>query len=29
MEKAIKAVKELQRRGLIKNYAIGGGIATI
>lgn len=29
MEKAIKAVRELQRRGLIKNYAIGGGIATI
>jgi len=29
MEKAIKVVKELKRRGLIKNYAIGGGIATI
>jgi len=29
MEKAIKIVNELQRRRLIKKYAIGGGIATI
>jgi len=29
MEKAIKVVNELQRRGLIRTYAIGGGIATI
>lgn len=29
MEKAIKVVNELQRRGLIRTYAIGEGIATI
>ena len=29
MEKTIKIINELQKEGLIKNYAIGGGIATI
>lgn len=29
MEKAIKIINELQKKGLIKNYALGGGIATI
>jgi hypothetical protein len=29
MEKALKVIKELQEKGLIKNYAIGGGIAAI
>jgi len=29
MEKTIKIINELQKKGLIKNYAIGGGIATI
>lgn len=29
MEKTIKIIKELQKEGLIKKYAVGGGIATI
>ncbi len=29
MEKTIKIINELQKKGLIKDYAIGGGIATI
>ena len=29
MEKTLKIINELQKEGLIKNYAIGGGIATI
>ena len=29
MEKTIKIINELKRKGLIKDYAIGGGIATI
>lgn len=29
MEKTIKIINELQKRGLIKDYAIGGEIATI
>jgi hypothetical protein len=29
MEKAIKIVKELQKAGIIEDFAIGGGIATV
>lgn len=29
MEKTIKVINKLQKEGLIKEYAIGGGIATI
>ena len=29
MDKTIKIINELKRKGLIKDYAIGGGIATI
>ena len=29
MEKALTVINELQEKGLIKNYAIGGGIAAI
>ncbi len=29
MEKTIEIINELQKEGLIRNYAIGGGIATI
>ena len=29
MDKTITIINELQKKGLIKNYAIGGGIATI
>lgn len=29
MEKAIKIINEIERNGLIRKYAIGGGIATI
>ena len=29
MDKAIEIINELQKKGLIKDYAIGGGIATI
>ena len=29
MKKTLKIINELQQQGLIKNFAIGGGIATI
>lgn len=29
MEKAIEVIKELQKEGVIKDYAVGGGIAVI
>jgi len=29
MEKTLKIINEVKKQGLIKNYAIGGGIATI
>jgi hypothetical protein len=29
MDKALKVINELKEKGLIKNYAIGGGIAAI
>jgi len=29
MEKTLEIINELKKKGLIKNYAIGGGIATI
>lgn len=29
MEKALKVINELQKKGIIKSFAVGGGIATI